>query len=254
MIRHMCRLAPAVALLLAAMLGLNLSGQRTMQVTAAAPAPITVVLAPDPSLPASVVSDAEISRTAQALQDWANVQVAQAWNLPDVTVLAVSRGQSLPQAGSHTWILHLMDSTDVYGALGYHTVDNRGVPWGEIGVEDSIAYDGDWTICASHELAELLVDPFANRVAFDAARQATPGDSLQGWMLEVADPVETSHYLWGDRGIAYQVSDFAYPSEFTAGARYPFDKLHLLHAPFSTTHDGTLARFTVSQTITAWAP
>jgi hypothetical protein len=121
-------------------------------------------------------------------------------------------------------------------------VDGQGRPFGQVGVEDSLAQDHPWTVSLSHELAELVVDPYNNRVAL-----ATWQDSTKGWLVEIADPVANLTYGWGDRGHWYQVTDWAYPTEFTPDARFPFDKLHRLTAPFSTTTGSSLGQFGVTQ-------
>ena len=61
-----------------------------------------------------------------------------------------------------------------------------------------------WTVSASHELFEMLVDPLAQ-----TTMQATDGSGAT-WIEEVADPVEDySHWV---RGV--QLTDFVYPAWF----------------------------------------
>jgi hypothetical protein len=203
---------------------------------------ITVLLVPDVSLPPDVLSDAVIARTAQALTDWMNVQVGPAWGLPTIRVLAIPRGAPVPTLVPWVWPLYLRASTDQFGSLGYHMVDGQGRPFGQVGVEDSLAQDHPWTVCLSHELAELVVDPYNNRIAMATWQNPTPG-----WLVEVADPVANLTYGWGDRGHWYKVTDWTYPAEFTPDARFPFDKLHRLTAPFSTTTGSPLEQFGVTQ-------
>jgi hypothetical protein len=61
-----------------------------------------------------------------------------------------------------------------------------------------------WTLAASHELFEMLVDPFAQTTT-------SPADGSGGeWLDEIADPVED--YSHSVRGVV--MSDFVYPAWF----------------------------------------
>jgi hypothetical protein len=87
----------------------------------------------------------------------------------------------------------------------------------------------DWTIDASHETLEMLVDPSGNRLqasrAIDIAGKSTvdvPGE--YEYLIEVCDPCEANRYAYSIQGIA--VSDFITPHFYdpvvTAGTRYSF--------------------------------
>lgn len=204
-------------------------------VALAAPQPLTILLVPSASLDAKLHPDSELARTAQALQDWANSSLTNAWSLPPVVVKDVPRGSSLPPARAHQWVLNLVPYCDVVGALGYHWLSTNDVPYGEVGVDQSIMDTGNWTIAASHEIAEILVDPYANRFASNWA-------GTKAWFVEVGDPVETFSYPFGDRGKLYQMTDFVYPSFYDSWGRYPFDKLHLVTTPFEVLPGGYLTR------------
>src|ERR1035437_2709490 len=218
---HLARLvATKLIALMALMALLPLSGARS----APPPAPVTTVyLVPSSDLPTTVLSDAEIARTAQALTDWANAGLAPAWRLSAVKVVAVPRGA--PALPSTAWYLSLMPRTDALGVTGYHFESKTGVPYGEIGVEDAINYDFTWTVCVSHELAEMLVNPYTNYFALN-------GSGKTAFAREVGDPVSNSSYKWRENGITYRFTDFVYPSYFTPGAPYPYDKMHLITRPF----------------------
>jgi hypothetical protein len=91
--------------------------------------------------------------------------------------------------------------------------------------------DDAWTVAVSHEVLELLVDPFGNRLVA-AAHPRTPEQRVK-YLVEVCDPCQTAWYtVNGSR-----VSDFYTPRyfdpvnvdtarySFTGSLRYPLDIL-----------------------------
>ena len=122
---------------------------------------------------------------------------------PIWTVAATVVANPNPPAG--TWKIQLQQGIDVPGAAGYHS-DKLHQPYAEV---DLTA--GDWTVTASHELLEMLGDPWGNRLH---AAAALPGwsDAKQSprvrYLLELADPCERFNYPVG--GVA--LSDFLLPA------------------------------------------
>lgn len=92
-------------------------------------------------------------------------------------------------------------------AAACHGVDIYGRP---VAVVDTNQADTGvpWTVAASHELFEMLVDPAAQTIT-----QAADGSGRE-WLDEVADPVEDySHWIRGVR-----LADFVYPAWFQNAA------------------------------------
>src|SRR5579864_7947614 len=87
----------------------------------------------------------------------------------------------------------------------------------------------DWTIDASHETIEMLVDPAGNRMQTSRAI-AIVGNDVQDavgeydYLVEACDPCEADEYAYSIQGIA--VSDFITPHFYdpvvTSGTRYSF--------------------------------
>jgi hypothetical protein len=51
--------------------------------------------------------------------------------------------------------------------------------------------DGDWTVTASHELLEMLIDPFGSRLHTAAPPSGWKGDSPRlKYLMEAGDPCE----------------------------------------------------------------
>jgi hypothetical protein len=108
---------------------------------------------------------------------------------------------------------------------GFH-LDKKNQPYAEvIGTPD----DNDWTIDASHEIVEMLVDPQGNRLQTSRAI-AISGDGVADttgefdYLVEACDPCEDNSYAYSIAGIA--VSDFITPNFYdpvvTSGTRYSF--------------------------------
>jgi hypothetical protein len=87
----------------------------------------------------------------------------------------------------------------------------------------------DWTIDASHETLEMLVDPSGNRLQASRAIKIVGKDTEDTagefeYLVEACDPCEANQYAYAINGIA--VSDFITPHFYdpvtTSGTRYSF--------------------------------
>ncbi len=56
--------------------------------------------------------------------------------------------------------IYLVDEATVEGALGYHALNNAGVPYGF--VYTNLSNGDDWSVTLSHEAIELIIDPNVN--------------------------------------------------------------------------------------------
>jgi len=108
---------------------------------------------------------------------------------------------------------------------GFH-LDKKNQPYAEvIGTPDS----ADWTIDASHEIVEMLVDPAGNRLQASRAIKIS-GKGVQDstgefeYLVEACDPCEANDYAYSINGIA--VSDFITPHFYdpvaASGTNYSF--------------------------------
>ncbi len=108
---------------------------------------------------------------------------------------------------------------------GFHSDKNRQ-PYAKV---IASATDPTWTIDASHEILEMLVDPYGNRMQSSVAIEIVDGKikdgtGQYGYLVEACDPCEDNHYAYTINGIA--VSDFITPHFYdpivTPGTRYSF--------------------------------
>lgn len=108
---------------------------------------------------------------------------------------------------------------------GFHS-DKHKQPYAKVIASRS---DPSWTIDASHEILEMLVDPYGNRmqssVAIEIVRgKIQDGTGQYGYLVEACDPCEDNRYAYTINGVA--VSDFITPHFYdpmvTSGTRYSF--------------------------------
>jgi hypothetical protein len=96
-----------------------------------------------------------------------------------------------------------MQSVCGVGPAACHGVLTTGQPVAVVDVNQADT-GVPWTVATSHELFEMLVDPFMQ------TQSPTTDGSGDIWLNEVADPVED--YSYWVRGV--QLSDFVYPAWF----------------------------------------
>ncbi|HME23746.1 MAG TPA: phospholipase D-like domain-containing protein [Acetobacteraceae bacterium] len=119
------------------------------------------------------------------------------------------------------WPIFIVDDLDP-GMNGYHQTDHNQ-PFAMVLAGDT------WSLTASHELLELLVDPSGNRLVAAPAVHITDNevqdtDGKFEYLVEVCDPSEDASCAYLIDGVL--VSDFYTPNYFdpagSAGARYSF--------------------------------
>jgi hypothetical protein len=153
----------------------------------------------------------DVSRVAAALQRQASRDFAPIWNT-NATVDAFPRLEDVPIG---YWPMIIRDDIGFEGAAGIH-LDKDGQPFA------LITYGDSWSLTASHEMLEMLGDPFGNRVI--AGRSPKRGQGRVEFLVEVCDPSEAAEF--GYTVNDYLVSDFYTPRYFEPrradGVRYSF--------------------------------
>jgi hypothetical protein len=165
----------------------------------------------DPELMQAVAAALTIQVTRDLPQFW-NVQA---------TVTYEPNASKIP-AG--VWPVFLVKTLPP-GEGGFH-LDQHNQPYAKV-----IASPGsdEWTIDASHETLEMLVDPNGNRLQPSTSIQIENGKIVDGtgqfgYLVEACDPCEADNYAYPIQGVA--VSDFLTPHFYdpvvTPGTRYSF--------------------------------
>ena len=110
-----------------------------------------------------------------ALQKFVDAYFAPVWGTP----AKLARADDFV-AGA--WAMVFLDNADVQDALGYHDLTPDGLPLSKIFVQTTVQAGQKVSVTASHELAEMLVDPAINLCA------TGPRDLIYAY--ETADAVE----------------------------------------------------------------
>jgi hypothetical protein len=165
--------------------------------TAAIPVHVALVDA------SGTIDPSELAHVAGALNEQVQADFAPAWK-----VAATVGAYPSPPRG--TWRIELQDGIDQPGAAGYHA-DDHHQPFSKV---DLTA--GEWTVTASHELLEMLGDPWGNRLHTAAALPGWSGTSRRvQYLVELCDPCEAFNYPVG--GVS--LSDFLVPAFYRSSRR-----------------------------------
>jgi hypothetical protein len=123
-----------------------------------------------------------------------------------------------PSAPKGTWRIELLRDTGQSGALGFHA-DSHHQPYAKVDVDT-----GQWTVTASHELLEMLGDPWGNRLHGAAALPGWEGTSRRvRYLVELCDPCEAFTYPVG----GVELSDFLLPNFYRSSPRATAGYSHL---------------------------
>jgi hypothetical protein len=172
----------------------------------------------DSSLP-----DAEIADAMPAFQRALDQDFAPNWR--------EARGSELflGEAPPGAWEIRIVDTPECWFCSGYHDLDD-GVPYAVVSTLD------DWQGTFSHELWEILVNPYLDRVAI-----VKPKTLTRVYALETADPVEGERSVYvrpSASGKPVQISDFVTPAWFRRDSHGPWDFTRGTKRPFQLLEDG----------------
>lgn len=183
----------------------------------------------------TVLSDANVQAALPAMQTQVSRDFAPLWGI-DATLAFVPAG-SAPPLGS--WQLVVLDDSDQAGALGYHLL-NDGAPRGFVFAKTDLKAGLNWCVTFSHELLEMLLDPFVFSTVLVEGAHRFMGTSGSLLAQEVADACEADQFGYsitvappagapsGAKPYQVLVSDFVTPAWFGAPApasgKYPTGK------------------------------
>ena len=179
----------------------------------------------------TIVTDNEVQAAMQALQTQVSRHFAPVWGIN--AELKFFSKEATPPADS--WWLVILDSSEQAAVLGYHDLTNQGSPLSKVFVSIDKQMGYQWTVTASHELLEMLVDPDINLIA----SVQRPGDEPMLYAYEICDPCQAEDYSYTIDAI--RVSDFVFPTWFEAfqhGSNVKFDYENKIKRPFGLLPEG----------------
>ena len=182
----------------------------------------------------SVLTDAQIQAWLPAFNKF--VHNVQAW-WPRPAQLVWCPQEQEP---SLAWKLVFADTSDQEGALGYHdltTPDGRPISY--VFAKDDEKYGYNPTITATHEIAEMIADPWISET-FQIS-------NTQFFAKEVCDPCEADEFAYEikvEPFPAVKVSDFVLPKWFIPGSTGQFDFTKQIDQPLKILSGGYMSVFT----------
>jgi hypothetical protein len=174
----------------------------------------------------NAVTDADLQTCIAALQKQVQFHFGPVWNINADLKFST-------QLNFNPTIFVLDYSSDV-SILGYHDITQAGIPVGFVFAQSSIDSGESWQVTASHELLELLGDPYVNL----ACQGQFAGQNVF-FAYETCDAVENDVYQID----GVDVSNFQYPSWFVNQNSDRYDYMGVLDAPFTISSGGYLTYF-----------
>lgn len=157
---------------------------------------------------------ADVQKVSAAVQKQASRDLAPIWDI-SATVDSFDKLEDVPVG---YWPIIVMDDIGVDGAAGVHE-DKNGQPFALVTAAGTL---DEWSLTASHEALEMLVDPSGNRVVAGDSPKTDQG--RVSFLVEVCDPSEAADFAYSSNGVL--VADFYTPHYFdpvkAAGVRYSF--------------------------------
>jgi hypothetical protein len=155
-----------------------------------------------------------VARISAALQKQVTRDLASVWQV-SATVDAFARLEDVPLG---SWPIMIQDDIDYAGAAGIH-LDNDGQPFALV---EANADEDVVSLTTSHEMLEMLVDPYGKRLVAGDSPKLDQGRVL--FLVEVCDPSEDARNAYSVNGVL--VSDFYTPEFFdpivAPAVRYSF--------------------------------
>lgn len=141
------------------------------------------------------------------------------------------------------WKIILLDDTTQAGALGYHEDEDGYIPFSDVFVKTCREDHTPVSECASHEMIEMLCDPFVDK-------PKTVQHHGFEYIREVCDPVQDCGY---DAGNGQIVSDFVWPLWFgLEQTRAALSQRHSIQDPFQLAAQGYISRKPIGASENEW--
>jgi hypothetical protein len=186
----------------------------------------------------TLVTDAQLTPIIAALQVQVGRDYAPIWGRY-VKLTQIPKGGTPP---ADQWWMTILDNSDQAGALGYHETTSTGKPLGKVFAKDDLDAGSSLSVTISHELLEMLGNPFINLTAIDP----NANQLQQLFMHEMCDPCEDDSLGYKINGVL--VSDFLYPEWFdptaTVGTQLTFNKTITL--PLSLATGGYMSIYNIA--------
>ncbi|MDQ6900363.1 MAG: hypothetical protein M3072_12800 [Candidatus Dormibacteraeota bacterium] len=186
-------------------------------------------------------SDGEALQLVQALQTQVTRDLQPSWGVAAQVHFLGSEAE-VPR---HWWRLFLLDQRpagEPRGEFGHHTLEKVDGLWLPVGYIYTVPAAAAWTRTASHELLEMLCNPYLCAASY----QHKQHQELQLYSLEACDPCQTGAYTIA----GVEVSNFVYPAFFSEYRPKPLDHLERLEKRYFPLLGGIVSVYDPAQS--AW--
>lgn len=189
----------------------------------------------------TVLSDAAVRDALPAIQDAVDKDFAPIWHS---SAYLIYIGRSAAPKGS--WHIDIVDTPACLMCAGYHDFDpTTGEAEGVVGADLGM----NWTGIFTHELFEILGDPWVQGDGTDARTMKVGEDR---YVVETADPVEADRFAYwrsSKSGKPVMISDFVTPAWFKRGSTGRWDFTGSCKRPLQILEDGYQLVFRSGQLI-----
>ncbi len=172
-----------------------------------------------------------------AMQKFVDEHFAPVWGTPAKLVKSTGFVKG-------AWAMAFLENADDADTEGYHDVTPEGLPMSKVFVKTTLKLKDKVSVAASHELAEMLIDPAANLYSAGPKKKRL-------YDYEVADPVEDLFFEVD--GIP--MTNFVYPTYFEIFHKKGstrFDHMGVLKSPFEVHQDGYQSYWVDGKAKTMW--
>lgn len=152
----------------------------------------------------SVVNNSEVIRVMNAQQKQINEHFFPVWDLY-AKLEFFQNQQDIPP---EYYQISILDDSDQANALGYHSLTSWGMPFARVFARTLQNYGIPWSLTFSHEVLEMIVDPYADVSVFV---RDTPTTGIIVF-YEMVDPCQSLQHSYTIDGVT--VADFVFPEWF----------------------------------------
>lgn len=160
------------------------------------------------------------------------------WWSRSVSLTWCRRDREPPDA----WKLVFGDTSAEAGDLGFHDFTPNGLPISYVFAADELQLGRTPTIAASHEIAEMIANPWISETFLITDTQLVA--------KEICDPCDGPEFAYSVKvkpSPAVEVSDFVLPKWFVPGSTGRFDRNGEIDRPLKVLPGGYLSVLTVGQ-------
>src|SRR5215207_2435301 len=175
---------------------------------------------------AEALATAELERFAGALRQQIERDLAPYWGI----AARVSVYRTVTDVPVGAWPVIVQPELPQPGTLGYHG-DQHGQPFAMVAHPQP-----QWTVAASHQCLDMLVDPFSNRLI--PGRSPKPDQGRAEFLVQVCDPCASEEFAYEIDSVL--VSDFVTPP-FYDGSGDVLDIRGAISKPLEVLKDGMLS-------------